>query len=416
MKKSLFVSTCVLTTLFFTSCGSGTVSEPQNPTSASTVSSPTQVAESSSLATQPEASSSSFPSDGLLTVSASDSQESVRLKFAVARFDHEILGYSDTHVAGLVSADKTVRVADLSSGQDVLSVQAEDLKLPDSVKFDSFQRATLLNGSIIIESLVLQGEDAYNEGEEKTAYSIFDIKQQKLLGEVILGPSTNVYSTDQSLLNRKPAFSVNWEAGVPGENLALVSDRQDDFSYGSTTGNVIVFQDGQAPNISTHDSEQLKNAYFVHNGELVQIENSRVMNAYFQISEDEVIRESSSSFDPHQLLKLDGTGAIVSTRDLPYGQITRAEAWASSSFCTGEGNQNLVLDIATLETRDLGDVSCESVSSDGTVLGKKGDKRVPVLLSSEGSLLDIPSNLNSVQLVNDSLLFDGSGFYEYSFK
>ncbi|WP_237218464.1 hypothetical protein [Rothia nasimurium] len=414
------LSTAVVAAVLLTSCSAG----ESNNSSAESSSSSTSLAAtstnspSSGSSTEGTASPSSTGASGGQTASngnmsslltAVESVENLS-NGAVRKFSASgsITDFNQNQVLILNNKSSVSYVAKVSldSGAEEQKIDISDAEVPEGYQLIQILDAAFVGDSIVLRYEANEGADKYNSGELINAVAQFSA-DGKQVGKTI-------FTRDNPL---SPSYgNAPWVAGVPGESIVLTVPTELNFSDGAAQGNVAIFEGGKEPRLQTLQEPEFSQPHGLVDGTLVALSSeSQVpgMVASTQVGEDSYITlKKLTHFLVNQANYADPSSG--SELPIPRNRTSLAQPdYVNGYWCDQAGK---VYDLTTGESLDYGDVVCDAVTEDGTVLGRKGSKSLPVIITKDGTIIDLPSEIRGAGFISSKYFISGSEIYQYSIE
>lgn len=418
--KSLLSAAFVAMALL-TSCSSGETSESSGESSSaptSTAATPSiSVSSSSSIAASSTPSSTASGNDSnastgnrsdLLTAVASTgnlSNGAVQKFTAVGSITD--LRQNQILILNTRSAPYVAKIS-LDSGEEEQRIEITDADVPEGYQLTQIDDAAFIGDSIVLKYQANEGADKYNSGNTVYAFAQFSMADGEQLGKT--------FFTKENPLS--PSYgNAPWVAGVPGQSIVLTVPVEQNFSDGAAEeGNIAIFEDGKEPRLQSLQKPGFNQPHAFIDGELVALSSdSKVpgLIASTQVGEDSFIAlQNFNHFLVNRAGYTDALSGLESPTPLNRTSLAQTD-YVNGYWC---GQDNKIYNLVVKEIPDYGDVLCNAVSEDGTVLGRKGDKSLPVLVTKEGVIVDLPSEVRGAKFMSSKYFISGSNIYQYSIE
>lgn len=409
------LSTAFVAAALLTSCSAGETSnsgiESNTESSVASPSLSTTPASSESPSPSGSAASSALSTGNISTLLKAETSTESLSNGAVRKFTAlgSITDLRQDQALILSSASSAPYVArvSLDSGEEEQKIVIADAEVPEGYQLTQITDAAFVGDSIVLRYKAKEGADKYNSGKTAYAFAQFSATDGNQVGKTLF--------TSENPLS--PSYrNAPWVAGVPGESIVLTVPAEQSFSDGTAEGNVAIFEGDKEPRLQSLHEPEFNQPHALVEGALVPLSDEPKVpgiNASTQVGKDGfIVLQNFNHFlvnaanfaDP-----LSGTETAT-----PLNRINLAQPeYINGYWCSEE---NKIYNLTTGESPDYGDVSCDAVAEDGTVLGRKGSKSLPVIITKDGTIIDLPSEVRGAGFMSSKYFVSGSEIYQYSIE
>ncbi|MGV3150550.1 hypothetical protein [Rothia sp. 11273D007AR] len=403
MKKLLSVAaTGLVVTTTFVGCGGS------NQGSSEPASSEVKTAEAS---VAPEASSSVDSSNQVFTVSDTEIAKGVKEKYTLSDRNYRISEVSRNEIIAI--SDDSVKIYGIKNLDTLQDLSIGSISESEEIDPVFFTGVKILGNKAIIEfgykDLTV---DKYNDtGAIYQGYQVIDISTGERIGNPI---KSTVRSTQDSKghvsdlsTSSKIGTQNKWVAGVPGESLVVKSYQMDiKYTLDDQQGNAIIFDNkSNAPKIVDIPGDMQKERFVLSSSGLVEVANTQEL---IQISSDSYAFEDNTKTYVSSIAT--ESNQVFSNESLEPGLYSVFEG--SSNFCEPDSKYSLNTGFQELSESDF---ICRAIDDSGNMIGEKGVKYMPVIITSTGEVIDLPvdkSDMASYSYFRGDYLVYGDSVYE----